>query len=79
MLLARGDFAPRCPYNRDMSKEAFPSLDEITATLDSSEADIKAGRVVSADAVDRMIQERIDRLEARLASDQPSRTASPRR
>jgi hypothetical protein len=62
-----------------MSKQAQPSLDEISAALDSSEADIMVGRVVSADVVDRMIQDRIDRLEARLSSDQSHRTASPRR
>jgi hypothetical protein len=54
-----------------------PSLDEIAAALDCSEADILAGDVVSADEVDRIIQERIDRTEARLSAARPHRVASP--
>jgi len=62
-----------------MENQPRPSLDEIAAALDSSEADILAGNVVSADEVDRMIQERINRTEARLSAGRSHRAASPRR
>jgi hypothetical protein len=60
-----------------MENPPRPPLDEIAAALDSSEADILAGRVVSADEVDRMIEERIARTEARLSAARCA--ASPRR
>jgi hypothetical protein len=62
-----------------MENRTHPSLDEIAAALDSSEGDILAGHVVSADEVDRMIQERIDRTEARLSAGRAHRAAPPRR
>ena len=62
-----------------MEKRSLPCLDEIAAALDSSEADILAGDVVSADEVDRIIQERIKRTEARLSAGRCHQAASPRR
>ena len=58
-------------------KHTTPSLDRIAAALDSSEADIEAGRTIPADEIDRMMQDRIDRLEARLSAS--SRRAVPTR
>ncbi len=63
---------------RPMNKQTVPTPDEIAAALDASESDIAAGLVISADEVDRMIQERIDRLEGRLAA-ASRRIATPRR
>ncbi|MGB8842645.1 MAG: hypothetical protein WCC64_16420 [Aliidongia sp.] len=60
-----------------MENQPCPYLDEIAAALDSSEADILAGNVVSADEVDRMIQARIDRTEARLWITRRDSAASP--
>jgi predicted transcriptional regulator len=62
-----------------MDNRPRPALDEIAAALDSSEADILAGRVVPADEVDRMIRKRIDRTEARLSAGRSFPAATPRR
>jgi len=62
-----------------MTQNTMPHLDRIADDLNASEADIAAGRVLPADAVDRMIQERIDRLEVRLSATQLRRVATPRR
>jgi len=58
---------PICAYYTDMSDPRMPTLDRIKADLAESEADIAAGRLIPADAVHQMMQDRIDRLEARLA------------
>ncbi len=42
-------------------------LTDIAAALDSSEADIAVGRIVSGDELHRMLRTRIDGLEARMA------------
>jgi len=54
----------------------MPTLDRIKADLAESEADIAAGRLIPADAVHQMMQDRIDRLEARLAG-KPTRKIVP--
>ena len=64
-----------CP----MKARTIPTLEQIKADLAASEADIAAGRTVPADAVHQMMQERIDRLEARLSGDSSHKIASVRR
>ena len=66
-------------YIWGMSNPHTPTRDEILADLDASDADLEAGRVVSADDVHRMIQDRIDRYEARrLAADPRPKAARHR-
>lgn len=52
--------------------------EEMLADLEASDAEAEAGDLVPGEVVEAMIQEAIDRLEARLA-DGPQRKAAPRR
>jgi hypothetical protein len=65
-----------CAYDLLMSTPLVPALDQIKADLAESEADIAAGRLIPGDVVHQMMQDRIDRLEARLAGT-PTRKIAP--
>ncbi len=62
-----------------MKAKTMITLEQIKADLAESEADIAAGRLIPADAVHQMMQDRIDRLEERLSSDPSHKIASVRR
>jgi hypothetical protein len=54
------------------------TIDEWSAALDQSDADIAAGNLVPGEVVHKAIQDRIDRLEAALSAER-LRRAAPRR
>ena len=55
------------------------TADDIRADLAASDADIAAGRLIPGDEILKMIQDRIDRLEARLAAKNAPKIAIRRR
>lgn len=54
-------------------------IKRIKDDLAASKADIEAGRLVPADTIHQMMQERVDRLEARLSGKPNHKIASVRR